>query len=117
MSSPGAPEVPRRAVVRLVRFGFEDRERAARLLSDPSLGLWDLERNEPADPEAGPAVSPRARAGDLDLAHPPRARPARLRAGPRRRPRPRRPLAVPAGRVARPGRPLRRLGRLAAGPP
>lgn len=68
MSSPGAPEVPRRAVVRLARFGFEDGERAARLLSDPSLGLWDLERNEPADPEAGPVVSALARAGDPDLA-------------------------------------------------
>src|SRR3954466_13817164 len=68
MSSPGAPEVPRRAVVRLPRFGFEDGERAARLLADPSLGLWDLERNEPADPEAGPVVSALARAGDPDLA-------------------------------------------------
>jgi glutamate-ammonia-ligase adenylyltransferase len=55
-------------VVRLVRFGFEDGERAARLLSDPSLGLWDLERNEPADPEAGPVVAALARAGDPDLA-------------------------------------------------
>src|SRR5918994_45362 len=61
-------EVPRRAVVRLVRFGFEDGERAARLLSDPDLGLWDLERNEPADPEAGPVVAALARAGDPDLA-------------------------------------------------
>src|SRR5215211_4979235 len=61
-------EVPRRAVVRLVRFGFEDGERAARLLSDPALGLWDLERNEPADPEAGPVVAALARAGDPDLA-------------------------------------------------
>src|SRR4051794_41716630 len=61
-------EIPRRAIVRLVRFGFEDGERAARLLSDPSLGLWDLERNEPADPEAGPVVSALARAGDPDLA-------------------------------------------------
>jgi glutamate-ammonia-ligase adenylyltransferase len=68
MTAPGAPEVPRRAVVRLARFGFEDGERAARLLSDPSLGLWDLERNEPADPEAGPVVSALARAGDPDLA-------------------------------------------------
>jgi glutamate-ammonia-ligase adenylyltransferase len=63
-----APEVPRRAVVRLVRFGFEDGERAARALSSASLGLWDLERNEPADPEAGPVVSALARAGDPDLA-------------------------------------------------
>jgi glutamate-ammonia-ligase adenylyltransferase len=65
-----APEadIPRRAVVRLVRFGFEDGERAARLLSDPALGLWDLERNEPADPEAGPVVAALARAGDPDLA-------------------------------------------------
>ncbi|HYH24546.1 MAG TPA: bifunctional [glutamine synthetase] adenylyltransferase/[glutamine synthetase]-adenylyl-L-tyrosine phosphorylase [Blastococcus sp.] len=62
------PEIPRRAVVRLVRFGFGDGERAARLLSDPSLGLWDLERNEPADPEAGPVVAALARAGDPDLA-------------------------------------------------
>nr|WP_204261318.1 bifunctional [glutamine synthetase] adenylyltransferase/[glutamine synthetase]-adenylyl-L-tyrosine phosphorylase [Blastococcus saxobsidens] len=62
------PEVPRRAVVRLVRFGFGDGERAARLLSDPALGLWDLERNEPADPEAGPVVAALARAGDPDLA-------------------------------------------------
>ena len=61
-------EVPRPAVVRLVRFGFEDGERAARLLSDPALGLWDLERNEPADPEAGPVVAALARAGDPDLA-------------------------------------------------
>ncbi|GAB3201570.1 bifunctional [glutamine synthetase] adenylyltransferase/[glutamine synthetase]-adenylyl-L-tyrosine phosphorylase [Geodermatophilus arenarius] len=61
-------EVPRRAVVRLARFGFEDGERAALLLSDPALGLWDLERNEPADPEAGPVVSALARAGDPDLA-------------------------------------------------
>ncbi|MGY2084411.1 bifunctional [glutamine synthetase] adenylyltransferase/[glutamine synthetase]-adenylyl-L-tyrosine phosphorylase [Blastococcus sp. SYSU DS0539] len=61
-------EIPRRAVVRLVRFGFEDGERAARLLSDPALGLWDLERNEPADPEAGPVVAALARAGDPDLA-------------------------------------------------
>src|SRR3954464_15254885 len=61
-------EIPRRAVVRLVRFGFEDGERAARLLSDPSLGLWDLERNEPADPEAGPVVAALARTGDPDLA-------------------------------------------------
>ncbi|MCF6744854.1 bifunctional [glutamine synthetase] adenylyltransferase/[glutamine synthetase]-adenylyl-L-tyrosine phosphorylase [Blastococcus sp. KM273128] len=67
MSVPQA-EVPRRAVVRLVRFGFEDGERAARLLSDPSLGLWDLDRNEPADPEAGPVVAALARAGDPDLA-------------------------------------------------
>jgi glutamate-ammonia-ligase adenylyltransferase len=61
-------EIPRRAVVRLVRFGFEDGERAARLLSDPALGLWDLERNEPADPEAGPVIAALARAGDPDLA-------------------------------------------------
>jgi glutamate-ammonia-ligase adenylyltransferase len=61
-------EIPRRAVVRLVRFGFEDGERAARLLSDPALGLWDLDRNEPADPEAGPVVAALARAGDPDLA-------------------------------------------------
>jgi glutamate-ammonia-ligase adenylyltransferase len=61
-------EVPRPAVVRLVRFGFEDGERAARLLSDPALGLWDLDRNEPADPEAGPVVAALARAGDPDLA-------------------------------------------------
>src|SRR4051794_3857874 len=61
-------EIPRRAIVRLVRFGFEDGERAARLLSDPALGLWDLERNEPADPEAGQVVAAMARAGDPDLA-------------------------------------------------
>ncbi len=61
-------EVPRRAVVRLVRFGFADGEKAAELLSDPALGLWDLESNEPADPEAGPVVSALARAGDPDLA-------------------------------------------------
>jgi len=61
-------EIPRRAVVRLVRFGFEDGERAARLLSHPDLGLWDLGRNEPADPEAGPVVAALARAGDPDLA-------------------------------------------------
>ncbi|MGY1745544.1 bifunctional [glutamine synthetase] adenylyltransferase/[glutamine synthetase]-adenylyl-L-tyrosine phosphorylase [Blastococcus sp. SYSU D00695] len=63
-----AREVPRPAVARLVRFGFADGERAAELLSDPALGLWDLERNEPADPEAGPVVSALARAGDPDLA-------------------------------------------------
>ncbi|RBY85475.1 bifunctional [glutamine synthetase] adenylyltransferase/[glutamine synthetase]-adenylyl-L-tyrosine phosphorylase [Blastococcus sp. TF02A-30] len=67
MSAPET-EIPRRAVVRLVRFGFDDGERAARLLSDPALGLWDLERNEPADPEAGPVVAALARAGDPDLA-------------------------------------------------
>jgi glutamate-ammonia-ligase adenylyltransferase len=67
MTAPQA-EIPRRAIVRLVRFGFEDGERAARLLSDPSLGLWDLDRNEPADPEAGPVVAALARAGDPDLA-------------------------------------------------
>src|SRR3954447_19319639 len=61
-------DVPRRAVVRLVRFGFEDGARAARLLADPMLGLWDLERKEPADPEAGPVVAALARAGDPDLA-------------------------------------------------
>jgi glutamate-ammonia-ligase adenylyltransferase len=69
--APGAAtddDVPRRAVVRLVRFGFEDGARAARLLADPMLGLWDLERNEPADPEAGPVVAALARAGDPDLA-------------------------------------------------
>src|SRR3954467_15336559 len=63
-----AEDVPRRAVVRLVRFGFEDGARAARLLADPALGLWDLERNEPADPEAGPVVAALASAGDPDLA-------------------------------------------------
>ncbi|GAB3304423.1 bifunctional [glutamine synthetase] adenylyltransferase/[glutamine synthetase]-adenylyl-L-tyrosine phosphorylase [Geodermatophilus aquaeductus] len=63
-----AREVPRRAVVRLARFGFEDGEKAALLLSDPALGLWDLDRNEPADPEAAPVVSALARAGDPDLA-------------------------------------------------
>jgi [glutamine synthetase] adenylyltransferase / [glutamine synthetase]-adenylyl-L-tyrosine phosphorylase len=67
VTTPGT-EIPRRAIVRLVRFGFEDGERAARLLSDPALGLWDLERNEPADPEAGPVVAALARAGDPDLA-------------------------------------------------
>jgi glutamate-ammonia-ligase adenylyltransferase len=67
MTVPEA-EVPRRAVVRLIRFGFEDGARAALLLSDPALGLWDLERNEPADPEAGPVVAALARAGDPDLA-------------------------------------------------
>jgi [glutamine synthetase] adenylyltransferase / [glutamine synthetase]-adenylyl-L-tyrosine phosphorylase len=61
-------EVPRRAVVRLIRFGFEDGARAAMLLSDPALGLWDLDRNEPADPEAGPVVAALARTGDPDLA-------------------------------------------------
>src|ERR687889_2608607 len=69
--APGAAtddDVPRRAVVRLVRFGFGDGARAALLLSDPALGLWDLERNEPADPEAGPVVAALARAGDPDLA-------------------------------------------------
>ena len=55
--------------------------------ADPALGLWDLDRNEPADPEAG--------AG-------------RRRARPRRGPRPRRPVAQPAGRGAGPGRPRRR---------
>ncbi|RFU22463.1 bifunctional [glutamine synthetase] adenylyltransferase/[glutamine synthetase]-adenylyl-L-tyrosine phosphorylase [Geodermatophilus marinus] len=68
MTASDAREIPRRAVVRLVRFGFLDGERAARLLSEPELGLWDLERNEPADPEAGPVVSALARAGDPDLA-------------------------------------------------
>ncbi|PWW24818.1 glutamate-ammonia-ligase adenylyltransferase [Geodermatophilus normandii] len=63
-----AREVPRRAVVRLARFGFDDGEKAALLLSDPALGLWDLDRNEPADPEAAPVVSALARAGDPDLA-------------------------------------------------
>ncbi|WP_155858708.1 bifunctional [glutamine synthetase] adenylyltransferase/[glutamine synthetase]-adenylyl-L-tyrosine phosphorylase [Candidatus Blastococcus massiliensis] len=67
MTTP-EPEIPRRAVVRLVRFGFEDGERAARLLSHPDIGLWDLDRNEPADPEAGPVVAALARAGDPDLA-------------------------------------------------
>jgi glutamate-ammonia-ligase adenylyltransferase len=67
MSSAGV-EIPRRAVVRLARFGFEEGERAAALLSDPVLGLWDLERNEPADPEAGPVIAALARAGDPDLA-------------------------------------------------
>ena len=57
MTTSSAPEIPRRSVVRLVRFGFLDGERAARLLSEPEMGLWDLERNEPADPEAGPVVS------------------------------------------------------------
>src|SRR3954447_26150937 len=61
-------EIPRRAIVRLARFGVEGGERAARLLSDPALGLWDLGRNEPADPEAGPVVAALARAGDPDLA-------------------------------------------------
>ncbi|SHN66610.1 glutamate-ammonia-ligase adenylyltransferase [Geodermatophilus obscurus] len=68
MTTSSAPEIPRRAVVRLVRFGFLDGERAARLLSEPEMGLWDLERNEPADPEAGPVVSALARTGDPDLA-------------------------------------------------
>ncbi|MGY1823461.1 bifunctional [glutamine synthetase] adenylyltransferase/[glutamine synthetase]-adenylyl-L-tyrosine phosphorylase [Geodermatophilus sp. SYSU D00079] len=68
MTTSDATEVPRRAVVRLVRFGFLDGERAARLLSEPAMGLWDLERNEPADPEAGPVVSALARTGDPDLA-------------------------------------------------
>ncbi|MFW3172684.1 bifunctional [glutamine synthetase] adenylyltransferase/[glutamine synthetase]-adenylyl-L-tyrosine phosphorylase [Geodermatophilus sp. CPCC 206100] len=68
MTAGDATEVPRRAVVRLVRFGFLDGERAARLLADPAMGLWDLERNEPADPEAGPVVSALARTGDPDLA-------------------------------------------------
>ncbi|TFV89510.1 bifunctional [glutamine synthetase] adenylyltransferase/[glutamine synthetase]-adenylyl-L-tyrosine phosphorylase [Blastococcus sp. CT_GayMR16] len=67
MSSTDA-DIPRRAIVRLARFGFEDGERAATLLSDPALGLWDLERNEPADPEAGPVVAALARSGDPDLA-------------------------------------------------
>jgi glutamate-ammonia-ligase adenylyltransferase len=61
-------EIPRRAVVRLARFGFQDGEKAAELLSEPALGLWDLDRNEPADPEAGPVVAALARAGDPDLA-------------------------------------------------
>jgi glutamate-ammonia-ligase adenylyltransferase len=65
---PSAREVPRAAVARLARFGFQEAERAARLLADPVLGLWDLDRNEPADPEAGPVVSALARAGDADLA-------------------------------------------------
>ena len=89
-------EVPRRAVVRLVRFGFEDGERAARLLSDPALGLWDLERNEPADPEAGPVVAALARAGDPDLAAPVAA-PAGRGAGLRRHQR--RVRGRPAGRA------------------
>jgi glutamate-ammonia-ligase adenylyltransferase len=66
--APAEIEIPRPAVVRLVRFGFEDGERAARFLSDSSLGLWDLGRNEPADPEAGPVVAALARTGDPDLA-------------------------------------------------
>ncbi|MGY1624038.1 bifunctional [glutamine synthetase] adenylyltransferase/[glutamine synthetase]-adenylyl-L-tyrosine phosphorylase [Geodermatophilus sp. SYSU D00965] len=68
MTTSEQREVPRRAVVRLVRFGFLDGERAARILSEPEIGLWDLERNEPADPEAGPVVSALARSGDPDLA-------------------------------------------------
>jgi glutamate-ammonia-ligase adenylyltransferase len=67
-AAPTPDDVPRRAVVRLVRFGFEDGAAAARLLADPALGLWDLGRNEPADPEAGAVVSALARAGDPDLA-------------------------------------------------
>ncbi len=50
MTDPGIPPPAR---IRLARFGFEESERAARLLADPALGLWDLARNEPADPEAG----------------------------------------------------------------
>ena len=61
-------DVPRRAVVRLARLGFDDGARAARLLSDPAVGLWDLDSNEPADPEAARVVSAMARAGDPDLA-------------------------------------------------
>ncbi|MPQ97611.1 bifunctional [glutamine synthetase] adenylyltransferase/[glutamine synthetase]-adenylyl-L-tyrosine phosphorylase [Modestobacter sp. I12A-02628] len=61
-------DVPRGAVVRLARLGFEDGARAARLLSDPAVGLWDLASNGPADPEAAPVVSAMARAGDPDLA-------------------------------------------------
>ncbi|SFK57975.1 bifunctional [glutamine synthetase] adenylyltransferase/[glutamine synthetase]-adenylyl-L-tyrosine phosphorylase [Geodermatophilus ruber] len=68
MTASDAQEIPRPAVVRLVRFGFLDGEKAARLLSEPAMGLWDLDRNEPADPEAGPVVSALARAGDPDLA-------------------------------------------------
>ncbi|MGK5170704.1 bifunctional [glutamine synthetase] adenylyltransferase/[glutamine synthetase]-adenylyl-L-tyrosine phosphorylase [Geodermatophilus sp. CPCC 205761] len=68
MTTSDATEIPRRAVVRLVRFGFHDGERAAQLLSEPQMGLWDLDRNEPADPEAGPVVSALARTGDPDLA-------------------------------------------------
>jgi glutamate-ammonia-ligase adenylyltransferase len=68
VTTSDAPEIPRRAVVRLIRFGFLEGERAARLLSEPAMGLWDLERNEPADPEAGPVVSALARTGDPDLA-------------------------------------------------
>ncbi|MGY1692838.1 bifunctional [glutamine synthetase] adenylyltransferase/[glutamine synthetase]-adenylyl-L-tyrosine phosphorylase [Geodermatophilus sp. SYSU D01105] len=68
MTTSGQREIPRRAVVRLVRFGFLDGERAGRILSEPEIGLWDLERNEPADPEAGPVVSALARSGDPDLA-------------------------------------------------
>ncbi|SDP47020.1 glutamate-ammonia-ligase adenylyltransferase [Klenkia soli] len=68
MTGPDRGTIPRPAVVRLVRFGFEDGEQAARLLASPQLGLWDLARNEPADPEAAPVVSALARAGDPDLA-------------------------------------------------
>src|SRR3712207_7367004 len=49
-------------------FPYTTLFRSARLLSDPALGLWDLERNEPADPEAGPVIAALARAGDPDLA-------------------------------------------------
>ena len=97
--SSAAAEIPRRAVVRLVRFGFEDGERAAGLLSDPALGLWDLERNEPADPEAGPVVAALARAGDPDLAAPVAAPAGR---GARRAPTP--PAGSAAALLARPAR-------------
>ena len=62
----------------------------------PQLGLWDLGRNEPADPEAAPVVSALARAGDPDLAL---------------------SVAAPAGRGPGPARtPSGELAAAAAGP-
>ena len=57
-----------RRAARLSRMGFSDASKAAELIVEPSLGLWDAAADAPAGDGAAEVLAAVTRAGDPDLA-------------------------------------------------
>ena len=58
----------RRVVVRLARHSFRDAERAAVLLTAPTVGWWDTSTNSPVDEGGAALVAALGRTADPDAA-------------------------------------------------
>ncbi|MGI8721745.1 MAG: bifunctional [glutamine synthetase] adenylyltransferase/[glutamine synthetase]-adenylyl-L-tyrosine phosphorylase [Geodermatophilaceae bacterium] len=63
-----AHESGERRAARLSRLGFAEAGRAADLIVEPTLGLWDAETDTPAGDGAAEVLAALTRAGDPDLA-------------------------------------------------